>query len=403
MKPMESCCLFGAYRACAGISDAIILFHSVIGCSWGTMTYHIANHLNNIRQASSVVYDEDVINGGEKTLRRALVNIEELYPSAKVIVVISGCIPNIIGDDIRGIISSLPLTKPVVVLDSPGFSGGDGVGFENALLMLGQQMKEQRKLPHSVNLLGLSIDDFKAEADIAAICGLFGKKVKVNTVVGCDCYDNLLQAPKAALNIVFQKGIKLAEYMKKTFNIPYVNVDYPYGIAGCTAFLRQLELALAIDFSAEIAGLNEGIQPILKRATHYLQTLYGMPMAVLGDKVHLSGLQKFLTEEIGMDIAVSAEQSAQDGNDVYNQIRKSSSVLIFGSSFDKELSEEMHIPLLRYSYPVFDKIDLSGVPYVGLQGTASLLEDIINLVLAADYKTNGVYAPLLREGAKEYF
>lgn len=400
MKPMESCCLFGAYRACAGISDAVLLLHSVIGCSWGTMTYHMTNHMNEIHQTSSVVYDEDVVNGGEKILRRALLNIEELYPSAKVIVVISGCVPNIIGDDIQGIISSLPLTKPVVVLNSPGFSGGDGEGFEHALLTLGQQMKKQSRLPYSVNLLGFAVDDVKAKADIAAICSLLDKKVKVNTVVGCDCYDNLLQAPKATLNVVFQRGIKLAEYMEEIFNIPYVIVDYPYGIAGCIAFLQQLELAMAIDFSAEITALSEGIQPILKQATHYLQTLYGMPVALIGNKIHLGGLQKFLTEEIGMDIVVAAEQSTQDGNDVYDQIRQSHSVLIFGSSFEKELSTEMQIPLLRCSYPVFDKVDLSGMPYVGLQGTAALLEDIINLILAADYKTNGVYTPLVREGAK---
>lgn len=391
MKPMASCCLFGAYRACAGITDAVLLFHSVIGCSWGTMTYHITNHMNEIHQASSVVYEEDVIDGGEKILRQALLNIEELYPSARVIVVISGCVPNMIGDDVRGIISSIPLTKPVIVLDSPGFSGGDEAGFENALLALGQQMKKQSKLPHSVNLLGFSIDDFKAEADIKAICGLLGKKVTVHTAVGCDGYENVLCAPQAELNIVFQRGIQLAEYMKKTFGIPYIVVDYPYGIAGCTDFLQQIGLAMNIDFSAEIAKLNEGIKAILQRTTHYLQTLYGMPAAVIGDRVHMSGLQKFLTAEIGMDIAVSAEQSDQDGNEIYNKIRQSSSVLIFGSSFERELSEEMKIPLFRYSYPVFDKVDVGGVPYVGLQGTAALLEDMINLVLAADYKTNGVY------------
>lgn len=403
MKPMASCQLLGAYRACAGIADAVLLFHSVIGCSWGTMTYHITKHMDRIHQASSVVYDEDVIYGGEKSLRRALLNSEQLYPAAAVIIVISGCVPHIIGDDVRGIIASVPLTKPVVVLDSPGFASGDGEGFENALLTLGQQLKKQNKLPDSVNLLGLSIQDFKAEADIAAMCGLLGNKVTVNTVVGCDPYNNLLQAPKAALNLVFQRGIKLAEYMKNTFEIPYAVVDYPYGIAGCTDFLRQIELAMNIDFSAEIAGLQAGIQPVLKRTTHYLQTLYGLPAAVLGDSAHVSGLQKFLAEEIGMDIAVAAEHSAQDGHDIYNKIRQSNSVLIFGSSFARELSEELKIPLFRYSYPVFDKVDVSGVPYVGLQGTAALLEDLINLVLAAEYKTNGVYTPLLQEGTKDNF
>lgn len=403
MKPMASCGLFGAYRACAGIADAVLLFHSVIGCSWGTMTYHLTNHMNQIRQTSSVVYDEEVIGGGEKVLRQALLNSEKLYPAAKVIIVLSGCVPHIIGDDVRGFISSLRLTKPVVLLDTPGFAGDDRAGFETALLTLGQQLQKQKKIPHTVNLLGFSIDDFKAEADIAAICDLFGQKLTVHSVVGCDGYENLLCAPQAELNIVFHRGLKLAEYMQETFGIPYIVVDYPYGITGCTDFLHQIGAALNIDFSGEIANLNEGIKPILKRATHYLQTLYDMPAAVVGDSMHLSGLQKFLTEEIGLDVVVAAAGAQQDGNDVYARIRQSNSVLLFGSSFEQEVSAAMKIPLFRYSYPVFDKVDLSGVPYVGLQGTAAMLEDIVNLILAAEYKPSGVYAPLIDEGAKENF
>lgn len=36
MKPLSSCALFGAVRALAGIKDALILQHSVVGCQWGS-------------------------------------------------------------------------------------------------------------------------------------------------------------------------------------------------------------------------------------------------------------------------------------------------------------------------------------------------------------------------------
>lgn len=398
MKPMEGCCLFGAYRACAGLSDVVILFHSVIGCSWGTMTYHMTSHLNQIHQASSVIYDEDVIGGGEILLRKALLNCEKAYPSAEAIILIGGCVPSLIGDDLQGIVSSLALTKPVVIIEAPGFSGGDEEGFEKALLLLGRQMKAQGEMSRSVNLLGFSSDDFKAEADIAAITALIRKKIIINTVVGCDSYEKLVQAPKAELNLVFQRGARLAEYMEKEFAIPYILVDYPYGINGCINFLQQIGTKMKIDFSAEIKGLEEGIKPGLRQATHYLQTLYGMPVSVIGDKMHGNGLYTFLTEEIGMEVVVFEERGEQNGEVIYDKIRKSNSVLIFGSSFEKEISEELKIPLFRYSYPVFDKVTLSGVPHVGLQGTLSMLENIINLILAASYKTKGVYAPLIREG-----
>ena len=401
MKPMEGCSLFGAYRACVGLADTVILLHSVVGCNWGTMTYHLTNHLNQIHQASTVIYDEDVIGGGESILRKALLACEQSYPAAKAIILISGCVPSIIGDDLAGIVSSLTLTKPVIIIEAPGFAAGDDEGFEKALMSLGRRMKAQEQMPRSVNLLGLSVEDYKAEADIAAIAALVKGEITINTVIGCDSYEQLMQAPKAELNLVFHRGAQLAAYMEKVFDIPYIIVDYPYGITGCIHFLRQIGVKMGIDFSAEIAGLQAGIRPVLRQVTHYLQTLYGMPAAVIGNKVHGSGLYAFLTEEIGMEVVVFEERTSQNGELIYDKIRQSDSVLIFGSSFEKEISEELNIPLFRYSYPVFDKITVSGVPSVGVQGTAAMLEDIINLVLSANYKTKGVYAPLIREGSEQ--
>ena len=64
MKPLSSCALFGAVRTLSGIKDALILQHSVVGCQWGSLAFRYAGKPYDVRQASDVIYDEDVVNGG---------------------------------------------------------------------------------------------------------------------------------------------------------------------------------------------------------------------------------------------------------------------------------------------------------------------------------------------------
>lgn len=78
MKPLSSCALFGAVRALGGIKDALILQHSVVGCQWGSLTFRYAGKPYDVRQASDVIYDEDVVNGGEKVLHKALQEAERI-------------------------------------------------------------------------------------------------------------------------------------------------------------------------------------------------------------------------------------------------------------------------------------------------------------------------------------
>ena len=55
MKPLSSCALFGAVRALAGIKDALILQHSVVGCQWGSLTFRYAGKTYDVRQAADVI------------------------------------------------------------------------------------------------------------------------------------------------------------------------------------------------------------------------------------------------------------------------------------------------------------------------------------------------------------
>ena len=55
MKTAYGCKLFGAHQALAGIKDAVILFHSVVGCNYGTMLFHLSPcNQTDVRQTSTI-------------------------------------------------------------------------------------------------------------------------------------------------------------------------------------------------------------------------------------------------------------------------------------------------------------------------------------------------------------
>ena len=373
MKPGESCRLFGAYRACIGIRDAVILFHSVVGCNAGTLLLHLAQHPADVRQACTVMYESDVLYGGTETLRDGLRHVAQLYPDPQAIIVISGCVPNLIGDDMAAVMGA-------------GTVGTMGGGYEAGLRALGAYMRPGEIVPRSCNILGISYDDPCAEGDIAALREMLAPRVQVQSVPGCGSFAEMRDAPRAALNIVLGGGGReLAAYMQEQFGTPYIVADYPYGIHGMTAFIECVADALGIaEIDAWTAPFVRAAEEIVRRAAEPLRYLYGTPAAVLVDSVHMAGLCTFLAEELGMEVALSSDGRG-DMREVYDAVRASDAVVIFGSSYEKELCADEGRVLVRICYPVFDRLQLVPHGYLGAEGLAHLIEEIVSAVLQHEY------------------
>lgn len=386
MKPGESCRLFGAYRACIGIRDAVILFHSVVGCNAGTLLLHLAQHPADVRQACTVMYESDVLYGGTETLRDGLQHAAELYPDPQAIIVISGCVPNLIGDEMAAAIADAGLAVPVLHVMGAGTVGTMGDGYEAGLRALGAYMCPGEIVPRSCNILGISYDDPCAEGDIAALREMLAPHVRVQSVLSCGTFEEMRDAPRAALNIVLGGGGReLAAYMQEQFGTPYIVADYPYGIHGMTAFIERVADALGIaETDAWTAPFVRAAEEIVRRAAEPLRYLYGTPTAVLVDAVHRAGLCTFLAEELGMEVALSSDGRG-DMREVYDAVRASDAVVIFGSSYEKELCADEGRVLVRICYPVFDRLQLVPHGYLGAEGLAHLIEEIVSAVLQHEY------------------
>jgi len=367
---------FGAFRACSGISDAVVLNHVPVGCSWGAGMFKTVSNQPDIRHACTVMHEREIVFGGENALKETLVRADKLYDTS-LLLVVAGDVPSIIGDDIEAVINSVSLKKDVVWVDAAGFQGSMRQGYESALLRLADLMKECDRIEKSVNLIGLCRDDYKAEADIKEIKRLLSRAgISVNCVISDCTYKELERAPAAALNVVVGQGYDLARHMEKEHEVPFIKVGYPYGLAGTKEFVDAICQHMNVGYDLE-QDLN--LEPFQKIYLD-LSELYGTPVSVIGD-YHANPLADFLDRELGFEVEVLS--SVENDADLFEQdVRRSNTTMLFGSSFEQRLARELKIPLLRFSYPVFDQVCIyEEAPYAGIRGAVCLTEAIINAIM----------------------
>ena len=302
----SECRLFGAYRVVISIKDSVILIHSTVGCNWGTLAFHISSKINDIRQTSTVIYEEQIVNGGEKILEEALENTVKLY-KAKVIYVITGCIPEIMNDDAKKVISKFKQRNKlenIFLLNEPGFNDVAIKGMKSASKLLIDEMTPREIIKNSINLIGFLSDDYKVDSDLINIENMLKNSVYINSIFPYDDYQNIMRAPSAMLNVVLDGFEFVGEMLKKKFGTPYITVSYPYGIAGSRIFINKILTSLSIEvpksfYEKEILSLE-----LLNKLHSFIDAFRGMPVAILGDKARIYGLKNFLEIELGMVVDV---------------------------------------------------------------------------------------------------
>lgn len=392
MKPAYGCKLFGAHQALSGIRDAVVLLHSVVGCQFGSLSFHVPQDMTRIGQTCTVISDSDVVFGGEASLARALAHVEELY-APQAIFVVTGCVSDIVQDDIQAVAGAFSSRARVVTAEAAGYRGGVSEGYEAGLLALAECMSpcSKAQLP-TVNLIGLGADDPRLSADLSAFRSLLDGQAALGAVLSHCTWQELLRAPAAHLNLVFGRGLELARVMEDRFGIPYRVLDYPYGLIGAQAVWDALSDVFGLDFSQArerfLRCTAQGLAPVYS----YLQALYGMPAALVATAARARGLARFLMQELGLELVCQAEREAvADMEDFFDQVRATEAALLFGSSFEAELADALEIPLFRCDYPVFDRVCITDRPLIGPEGTLHLVEDLLNEIMICRRQKGALY------------
>ncbi|RLE11071.1 hypothetical protein DRI96_06850, partial [Candidatus Aerophobetes bacterium] len=134
----------------------------------------------------------------------------------------------------------------------------------------------------------------------------------------------------------------------------------------------------------------------------YLPALYEFPVAISADLPQAKGLARFLATEVGMDIRgihITASPGSVDEeiglknicSDILFQaswdrfeilIEKRDVKLMLGSDLERHISLKKNVSLILISYPTTSRLTLTSLPYMGFRGVLTLIEEMVNSVLA---------------------
>jgi nitrogenase molybdenum-iron protein beta chain len=406
--PTQDCKLLGAARALSGISDSVTIVHSRPGCHCGIFYLRaLGSNQNDIRIVGSGFQAHDAIYGGEEKLANAIrLSYENFKPS--LIAVLNCSAPVLMGADIEGVVHAMKdeLPAEIIALNTGGYEGPAWIGYEETLSELTRFMVPcEDPADSKINLIGYKQDDVKADFDLLEIKRMLNKHgISINTALTDSSFKKIRNAPTASLNVVLGgDGLECAKIMQEKFGTPYVITPYPYGLDNSIDFLECVATGLNKEVNKRfIASEKKWIKKRIERTYFFLQGIYGMAVAVIGDSSHAFDLSKFLSDELCLDVKVLAitsrnHVSQSRANDDYfetlliepdrfrmNEIVESKGIeMIFGSSLEKKLAYELNVPLIRTFYPVFDGVSIFDSPYAGFKGTINLTENIINSVISS--------------------
>lgn len=433
-RPRTTCAQGGALATIGSLPDVVAISHAAEGCG-GNLSGSISLNSGNNGEGfcggnqipTSAIREKNVIFGGAERLKREIRSAEELI-EAKLFVVITGCMTEIIGDDIESVVDEFYDAKtPVIAVNTPSFEGDAYSGYERVLDGVFNKYLEtsDEKDPLLVNLFGVipNFDPFY-RGDLEEVARILKKTgLKVNTFFTPDqTFENILSAPKASLNIVLSPvwGVGFAKKFEAKHGTPYWVTSLPIGAVATERFLNELGEHIDVD--------KETVDKVIKEESdsyygYFLRTLdiivnaqffyyaatvtnssYAVPLASylkheLGwqtDDVYVTDIldkkavdrlkEAFDAAETGAELLFETDtkkiewslRKRHPRNQGERYFDQHSPFYLVGSALEKYAAQDLGALTLAVSYPVYNRI-IADRGYAGYKGGLRLLEDLISV------------------------
>ncbi len=339
----RACVFCGSRVVLYPIADALHLIHGPIGCAsytWDIRGAQSSGPELHRMSFSTDLSETDIIYGGEKKLKKALLELIDKY-SPKAAFVYCTCIVGIIGDDVDAVCRQVEKESniPVIAVHSEGFKGTKRDGYKaacDALFSLIERNKAPRvTIPDSINILG----EFNIGGETWIIKKYYeamGVKV-VSVITGDGRVEEVMQARNAALNVVQCSGsvTHLAKQMEKEYGIPFIRVSY-FGIEDTSDALYQV--AVHFNKNTEILKktqdlIKKEVQAIVPRLETMKKDLEGKKAAIyVGGAFKAFSLIKAL-KTLGMEVVLAGSQTGtKEDYEVLRQMCNDGTVILDDSN-----------------------------------------------------------------------
>jgi nitrogenase molybdenum-iron protein beta chain len=383
---------------------------------------------------SSNVLEKDIVFGGVSRLEEEITTTFEVV-DAQLYIVVTSCMTEIIGDDIKGVVASFNSEKknpPLFYIETAGFSGDSYLGYERVIEGLFEHYIErsEKKDPELVNIFGIipSYDPFfRGELEeIKRILEALG--LKVNTFFTPDqTIDNVKNAGAAALNLSFSPiyGAEQLQVIEKTHGIPWASLDLPVGAQATLSFIDLIVKTLKLNKKTADALKAREVARYYNYIDHamdiyadsdfqrYAILVSNVNRAIpyakyLIDEIGWIGKYVFVTDELDEDQKKAFEKrfAAQkfstkpqlifetNTDRIIRRFTKEqrpfvsdryydafSPAFILGSSLEKDFAKTINANLLSVSFPITNRL-IASKGYAGFNGGLTLFEDLIGTFVA---------------------
>ncbi|MDF2875742.1 MAG: nifK 2 [Sporomusa sp.] len=437
-KPRYQCALGGALVTINAINRAVAIVHSAPGCAsaadgaaksgsgyWGT------SYCNGRATPSTNILEKEVIFGGESRLAEQIDSTLAII-DADLYAVITGCMTDIIGDDVQSIAGRFQAEgKPLVVAETGGFKGNSASGYDLILAALIDQVVEKglAKVANQINLLGvIPTQDVFWRGNLLELKRILEDLgLQVNTFFSpFDKLSSLKTSSQAALNVVLSDvhGLGAAQAFEEIHGIPFVNIPLPIGPTATQAFLAELARHIAIEPSVLAAVVQRETEWYYAYVEHVAELYNDLDLQrfaiVVGDANYSYALTRFIADDFGwipylvavtdiLDdtgkakvtarfnslpaelrpklifetdtsrIATSLQEELAKEPDEYGS--PISPAFVLGSTWDRPLAHEFKAGFLSVTYPVSNRV-VTDQAYAGYRGGLRLATDILSTLIS---------------------
>jgi nitrogenase molybdenum-iron protein beta chain len=440
IEQVRYACSLGALTSVLAIPGATPITHCGPGCAakqFGSLATINGYQGGDFYVASTNLTSEEVVFGGTERLDE-LVDATRKIMTSDLYVVLTGCVPELVGDDVDHVVSKYrKLGIPIVFAQTSGFQGNNFTGHELVARAIIDQYVGDYEGPREKGTVNVwSVLPFQNtfwRGDLHEIKRVLeGIGLKVNILFGTYSkgVSEWKSIPQAEFNLVLSPwlGLEVAQHLEKKYNQPYLHYpEIPIGAKQTGKFLREVASFAGLDtkrVESFIASEEREYYAYLRDfGTFYNGYVcqYQLPThaVVVSESAYNLSISRFLESQLGIQPvlhiitenppeqhrALIREQFTKGTKekeprvefvvDGYYVLGLASEIdfshqfpIVFGSTWEGELAKKLKASLIEIAYPTTDEVVLSR-SYVGYRGALQLLERTFTTVVRANTIAEG--------------
>lgn len=422
----NGCALHGALRLLDAIPGVVPILHANAGCGVAARGAGdaLAGVLGELSASSgetsaTTLLEKQVVFGGTSRLREQIKNTLKVL-AGDLYVVVSGCVPEVVGDDVPAMVKEAREQRfPVLGIAAPGFKGNGWAGYASAARALLERLPSiaapgEGAAPFDVNLLGIVPGhDPGWEGDLLGVeAALAAAGVRSNRLVGLgQGLGAWREAPRARASVVLSPwGLEAARLLAERDGTPIVDLGFvPVGSGDAGLLVERVTAALSLDPAAAAAArgaLDARLRHFLRKAAASLLlgdmqervTVVGGSGAAVGHARFLAGTLGQIVEQVIVTDAPPSERRAgiaeavrevagatvdvrflEDRHGIARALAEAAPELILGSALERRAAHDAGAALVEIAAP------LRTAPafrrsFAGVDGAVTLVEELLGAV-----------------------